>query len=141
SDRDWPIWPPERHEDFPLGTPRPGFLQVAQKCVSDFGGQRISLDFPLFRSAHRDFLLSPVDILKTQPTDFAHAKAVDCAKQDRAATSDLNWRRTVDTGKKFSHLFPRRALRQIFVSVEPGCVDGLGDVRPAPTSTAGVAKE
>src|SRR5258708_169342 len=58
-----------------------------------------------------------------------------------AATSDLNWRRTVDTGKKLSHLFPRRALRQIFVGVKPGRIDGFGDACGAPTSTAGIAKE
>src|SRR5438876_2376407 len=136
---DWPVWPPERHEDFPLRTPRSGLLQ--QKCIPDFGGQGISLDFPLFGTAHRDFLFRPVDVFKTHPTDFAYAQAVDRAKQDRAATSDLNWRRTVDTGKKLSHLFPRRALRQIFVGVKPGRIDGFGDACGAPTSTAGIAKE
>jgi hypothetical protein len=54
------------------------------------------VDFPLFGAAYRDFLFRPVDILKTQPTDFANAKTVDCAKQDRAATPDLNWCRAVD---------------------------------------------
>jgi hypothetical protein len=31
-----------------------------------------------------------MDVVKTQATDFANAQAVDRAKQDRAATPDLN---------------------------------------------------
>ncbi len=122
-------------------TPGPDLLQIAQRCIPHFGGQRISLDFPLFGAAHRDFLVRPVDVVKTQATDFANAQAVDRAKQDRAATPDLNWRRAVDAGKKMLHLFPRWSLRQILVSVEPRCADGLGDARGAPTSTAGIAKK
>jgi hypothetical protein len=93
------------------------------------------------RAPARDSTTSLVDVFKTHPTDFAHAKAIDHAKQDRAATSGLNRRRTVDTGKKLSHLFPRRALRQIFVGVKPGRVDGFRDACGAPPSTAGIAKE
>jgi hypothetical protein len=105
------LWPPECQQDFPVCTPGPGLLQIAQQCIPDFGRQGISLDFPLFRAAHADFLFRPVNILKTQATHLANAKAVDRAKQDRAAAPDLNRRRAVDTGEKLLHLFPRRALR------------------------------
>jgi hypothetical protein len=99
------------------------------------------LDFPLLGAINRDFLVRPVDVVKTQATDFASAQTVDRAKQDRAATPDLNLRRAVDAGKKLLHLLPRRPLRQIFVSVKPGCVDGLSDARRAPTSTAHIAEK
>src|ERR1700676_2232330 len=60
--------------------------------------------------SHGDSLFRPIDVLQTQTTDFANAQAVDRAKQDRAATSDLNWRRTVDGGKKLFHLFLANAF-------------------------------
>src|SRR6201988_5246608 len=94
----------------------------------------------LLTPAHGDSLFRPIDVLKTQATDFANAQAVDRAKQDRAATSNLNWRRAVDAGDKLLHLFPRRPLRQTFVRVDPGCVDGLSNTGRAPTLLVGKAK-
>jgi hypothetical protein len=82
-----------------------------------------------------------------QGGDFAQANwidlgvAVDRAHQDRAATPDLNWRRAVDAGDKLLRIFPCQSLRQIFVRVDTGCVDGFSNARRTPTSTAGIAKK
>src|SRR6266436_3335031 len=89
----------------------------------------------------RRFSLPPNRYPQHAGDRLANAQTADCTKQDRTATPDLNCRRAVNTAKKLSYLFPRRLLRQVFVTVETGCIDGPRDACGAPTSAARVAKE
>src|SRR5579863_3509146 len=95
----------------------------------------------MYESAEGDFLSGPVDVAEPQAADFPNSKAIDCKEQDRAAAHDLKRQRVSHTRDKLLHFLPGRPLRQIFVSVEPGRIDGLGDSSGAPAALAGVPEE
>jgi len=77
-----------------------GLFQIPQKCIPNLGRQGISLGFPLFGTAHGDSLFRPIDVLKSQATDFASAQAVDRAKQDRAARGLPYWKFDLSLAKR-----------------------------------------
>jgi CheY-like chemotaxis protein len=120
-----------------LYSPRLEYLGIARVMSSfckEFGDRkRVEIDF---RSDDLPSFVAPNLALC-----LFRVLQEDRVKQDRAATSDLNWRCPVDAGDKLLHLFPRRPLRQIFVRVDAGCVDGLSNAGRAPTSIGGIAKE
>ena len=62
---------------------------------------RIRLNLPLFRSPHRDCFVRPVDILKTQTTDFSNAEAIDSEEENHAVRSRVKQRRAVTTVRRF----------------------------------------
>ena len=85
----WPIRPAQRQKQKARGTSRPDVLEVIQNGIAHLRGQGKFLRALVLQTSDAKFLMGPVQVIESQPTNLADPQSVDRHKQNDCTLANM----------------------------------------------------